>query len=185
MQKITHTVLKVVRGRPHHLVKVWWSPWRAPEQLTNGQPIQPALIEWELKEKIRIKELKRERKKMKRGRQMETNDSGIPRVVRGAANRLETDYISLALAFFVFPFVSLPLSCQFSPCFKLIWCNGNTSKKSLPCRSIGCTLGLLYTDACPSCLLQGGQAGTHTHSNYALRNQQYLCQNWNNIWHTI
>lgn len=29
---------------------------------------------------------------------METNDSGIPRVVRGAANRLETDYISLALS---------------------------------------------------------------------------------------
>ncbi len=32
---------------------------------------------------------------------METNDSGIPRVVRGAANRLETDYISLAFSLFL------------------------------------------------------------------------------------
>lgn len=34
---------------------------------------------------------------------METNDSRIPGVVRGAANRLDTDYISLAPSFFVFP----------------------------------------------------------------------------------
>lgn len=29
---------------------------------------------------------------------METNDSGLPRVVRGAANRLEADYISFFLS---------------------------------------------------------------------------------------
>lgn len=51
---------------------------------------------------------------------METNDSGIPRVVRGAANRLETDYISLTLSLCL-PFLSrslyhaysLPLSNSF------------------------------------------------------------------------
>lgn len=48
---------------------------------------------------------------MKGGRQMETNDSGLPRVVRGAANRLETDYISLALSLRL-PF-SLPLLNSF------------------------------------------------------------------------
>lgn len=42
---------------------------------------------------------------------METNDSGLPRVVRGAANRLETDYISLALSLRL-PF-SLPLLNSF------------------------------------------------------------------------
>lgn len=67
---------------------------------------------------------------MKETRQMETNDSEIPRVVRGAANRLETDYISLALSCFVFPFVFLPFSHLFPPCFLL--CNGNTSKTAQP-----------------------------------------------------
>lgn len=105
---------------------------------------------------------------MKRGRQMETNDSVIPRVVRGAANRLETDYISLALSFFVFPFVSLPLSCSFSLCFKLIWCNGNTSQSSLPCRAIGCTLSLLYTDACTACLLHVSYRYTHTQIKHSI-----------------
>lgn len=34
---------------------------------------------------------------MKRGRQIETNDSGIPGVFMGAANRWKTDYISFTL----------------------------------------------------------------------------------------
>lgn len=55
------------------------------------------------REKYREKVLKREGEKMKGGRQMETNDSGLPRVVRGAANRLDTDYISLSVS----PFLSL------------------------------------------------------------------------------
>lgn len=55
---------------------------------------------------------------MKGGRQMETNDSGIPRVVRGAANRLETDYISLAL--------SLRLCLCLSPTLAPILCLSRT-----------------------------------------------------------
>lgn len=41
--------------------------------------------------------------KMKGGQQMETNDSKLPGVVRGTANRLETDYmllLSVSLPFF-------------------------------------------------------------------------------------
>lgn len=40
------------------------------------------------REKYRERVLKRKGKKMKGGWQMETNDSGLPRVVGGAANRL-------------------------------------------------------------------------------------------------
>lgn len=44
---------------------------------------------------------------------METNDSGLPRVVRGAANRLQTDYISLGLSLSLTLLLSLSHSCGY------------------------------------------------------------------------
>ena len=69
---------------------------------------------------------------------------------------------SLSLSLFVPPFVSLPLSHPFSPSFELIWCNGNTSKRSLPCRTIGCTLSTGYADACLQRVGTNTNGPTHT-----------------------
>lgn len=87
----------------------------APEQLTDGQAIQPGFTEWELKRKNKDKGIKKT--KMNRGRQMETNDSGIPGVVRGAANRWETDYISLTLSSLCFPPSLVPVLSLFQTHF--------------------------------------------------------------------
>lgn len=68
---------------------------------------------------------------------------------------------SLSLSLFVSAFVSLPLSRPFSASLVLIWCNGNTSKRSLACRTVGCTLSSVYTGT----RLQRAGINTHTHSH--------------------
>lgn len=54
---------------------------------------------------------------------------------------------SLSLSLFVFPFDSLPPLQLFFPSFCLIWSNGNTWKRSLPCKTIGSTIRSVFEDA--------------------------------------
>lgn len=79
---------------------------------------------------------------MKGGRQMETNDSGLPWVVRGADNRLEADYISLASTLHL-PAVFLYLFWAHLMSWKRF-----KKKKKTPRADIGCTLSSVDTDVC-------------------------------------